>query len=100
MERWREEHPTADWQAIDEALDSRLTLVQAEMLSDLATSSAATEGVTEAKERVTCPRCGGRTERHGYRTRSLTGPRDAATTLNRCYLTCTVCKHGFFPSGQ
>jgi len=100
MKTWRDGHPQATFREIEEALEGSLAQLRAQLLGDMATASAASEGMNEAGERVVCPHCGGSSDRHGYRTRKLKGKHDAEVELTRRYLTCPACGHGFFPSGQ
>ena len=100
MKGWRDSHPTATFWEIEEALETELAKLRAEMLSDLAGASAAAEGQTEGGERVVCPECGRQAHRHGHRKRELTAAGDQTVELTRRVLTCSVCGHTFFPSGQ
>ena len=99
MKMWRTRHPTATFLEIEEALEEELAKPRAEMLSDLAGASMATEGETAVGERVVCPDCGGKAERHGHRKRDLKAAGDKAVVLNRRGLTCSQCGCTFFPSG-
>ena len=100
MKAWRAAHPTATFTEIESELEGALSKVRAEMLSDLASASAAAEGETVAGERVRCPVCGGRTQRSGYRTRKLRAPHDQEVEMRRRYMKCAQCGHTFSPSGQ
>ena len=99
MKAWRTAHPTATFEEIETTLETELSKVRAEMLSDLANTSAAAEGQTADGERVRCPVCGGRTQRQGYRTRKLRAPHNHDIELRRRYLKCAACGHTFSPSG-
>ena len=100
MKTWRTAHPTATFEEIETTLEVELSKVRAEMLSDLANTSEAAEGQTIEGKRVTCPACGGRTQRQGYRIRKLRAPHNQDIELRRRYLKCATCGHTFSPSGQ
>ena len=48
------------------------------------------------EEEVRCPKCGGATIRRGCRLRRLKAAHDESVVLNRQYVTCRQCGHGFF----
>ena len=100
MKAWRDEHPKATFREIEEAMESGLAPLRAQMLGDMASASEASEGMNEKGERVVCPECGTTTQRHGTRTRKLKGKHDEEVKLTRQYVTCPACGHGFFPTGQ
>ena len=100
MKAWRDSHPQATFMQIEEALEEEVSKLRAEMLSDLANASAAAEGETADGERARCPKCGGASQRHGYRKRRLKGRHDQSIRIERRVMTCAGCGHTFSPSGQ
>jgi DNA-directed RNA polymerase subunit RPC12/RpoP len=100
LKAWREAHPTATLVEIETTLDAELSKARAEMLTEMAQASRATEAETAAGAEVKCPECGGRTRRQGYRKRKLVGPHDEVSVLRRRYVKCVGCGHTFSPSGQ
>jgi len=100
MKAWRDSHPQATFVEIEDALEAELAKLRAEMLSDLATASAAADGETESGGRVVCPHCGKASQKHGKRKRDLKAAGNQVVELTRTVMTCPECGQAFFPSGQ
>ncbi len=97
---WRQQHPTATWQEIEQALDTRLAQVRADLLTDLAHASPAADWRAAAPEdHPTCPACGTPLQPRGRHTRQLTTLGDQTVTLQRQYGVCPSCGTGLFPPG-
>jgi hypothetical protein len=66
MRSWREEHPTATMQEIEEEVDKRIARMRAGLVEGLAMSSAAAEiGSRTSGKPTCCPRCGGMLQARG-----------------------------------
>jgi len=98
MKDWRRQHPKATFQEMESALDEQLARLRAQMLQDLALTSAKADlpQMSEA-ERPTCPTCGVRLEAQGTQTRTLVTEHDQPIELTRSYATCPKCGAGLFP---
>ena len=90
LEQWQEEHPHASLTEREEALDQRLDVLRARML---------TESAQAAHQPTACPDCGASMVRRGRNQRTLTTRSGAALPLERSYQTCPVCGVGLFPPG-
>lgn len=100
MKEWRQQHPRATLREIEVALHERMARLEARMLQEMALSSTAADlGEVVAEERPVCPRCGGRLEIRGKRTRRLQARGGGEVALERDYVVCAHCQQGFFPSG-
>jgi hypothetical protein len=100
MRTWRRAHPTASLSAIEQALDERWARVRAQILQDVAHSSAAAQvsGRAEA-ERAMCTPCGIALEARGTAERTLTTNYEQPIRLRRGYAVCPACGVGHFPPG-
>lgn len=100
MEGWRQAHPRATLQEIEEELDARLSGLRAHMLADLAHESAKREwrGQPEA-HRPHCPQCDRPLQARGQQERRLLTQGGKEVRLSRSYGTCPHCGGGFFPPG-
>jgi hypothetical protein len=98
IEDWRSHHPTATLRDIELALDEHLAPLRAQMLNDLALSSALRDiAALPAAQRPTCPHCQQPLEAQGQGQRTLTTKHEQTITLERSYATCPHCGQGFFP---
>lgn len=98
MIAWREEHPKATFNEIEEALDERLATLRTRMLQDAAMSSTASDWSQAApEERPLCPLCGNRLVARGKKSRRLLTKGGKEMTLSRSYGVCPTCASGFFP---
>jgi hypothetical protein len=100
MKAWRQTHPRATLNAIEQELDRRLHHLRAEMLADLAQASALTDIRTLPEvARPVCPECGARLGSRGQKARTLNTTGNEGLTLQRSYAVCPHCQVGFFPPG-
>jgi len=95
---WRQQHPQATFNKIEEKMDTRLAQVRAQLLQDLVQMSASTDlrGRSPTK-RPLCPECSQPLAANGQHTRDLITTYEQMVTLRRSYGRCPECGHGFFP---
>ena len=98
--KWRRENPGATLSEIEEAVDSRLAPVRAEMVEDLA-GEGRTADLTALREeeRPSCPGCGRPVVANGKQRRRLTTEREQTIELERSKAYCPHCQVSFFPPG-
>ena len=97
---WRQKHPRATFNHIEEKMDTRLAQVRAQMLQDLAQMSANTDIRGRLpEERPLCPECGQPLAANGQHTRELLTNYEQKVAIRRSYGRCPACGHGFFPPG-
>jgi ribosomal protein S27AE len=94
LDAWRQAHPHATWTEIEAAIDAQLGPLRAQLLSDTAMASAATD---LSGERPRCPACGAPLTKAGLRRRTLRGEQEIPLTLDRTYARCPRCGTGVFP---
>jgi hypothetical protein len=100
MGKWREEHPTATLQEIEEEVDRRMARLRAGLVEGVAMSSAAAEvGKRAGETLLTCPTCGTVLYSRGKQVRKLTTTGEQTVRLERSYGYCPTCQVGFFPPG-
>jgi len=100
MRSWREEHPRATLQEIEEEVDTRIARMRAGLVEGIAMSSAAVEvGGRAAEQPVCCPTCGGVLHARGKQVRKLVTTGKQTVRLERSYGYCPTCQVGFFPPG-
>ena len=98
MKDWRQQHPSATFREIEQALDERLARLRARMLQDAALLSRASDVSALADaERPACPQCGTRMESRGQQSRTLTTHFEQPIELQRSYTVCPQCQLGLFP---
>jgi hypothetical protein len=97
---WRDAHPRATLQEIEQELDRRLEQMRARMLADLALASAAADLQQEERERPCCPDCEEPLRDQGTHPRTLLTLGNQAVELRRDYGTCPRCGSGLFPPGR
>jgi hypothetical protein len=97
---WREVHPQATLQEIEQELDRRLEQLRARMLADLAMASTAADLQRAPAERPCCPACGVPLQDQGVHRRTLRTMGNQAVALQRDYGTCPQCGGGLFPPGR
>jgi RNase P subunit RPR2 len=100
MRAWRGAHPQATLSEMERALDERWARARAQILQDVAHSSAAAQlsGRPEA-ERAGCATCGTALEARGTAERTLTTSYEQRIQLRRSYAVCPSCGTGHFPPG-
>jgi hypothetical protein len=100
LQAWRQAHPTATFAEIEAEVDRQLARWRAELLTDLALASEATEiAQRHAQAPPACPGCGGALKGEGIHRRTLHTLGQASVTLARDYGTCTACGERVFPPG-
>jgi RNase P subunit RPR2 len=100
MRTWRQAHPKATLTAIETALDERWARARAQILQDVALSSAAAQVSGQAgAERAVCPQCATPLEARGTAQRTLTTTYEQPLHLTRTYAVCPACGAGHFPPG-
>lgn len=100
MRSWREAHPTATLQEIEEEVDQRMARMRAGLVEGTAMSSTAVEVGSRAVEQPPrCPTCGGVLQARGKQVRQLKTTGGQTVRLTRSYGYCPTCQVGFFPPG-
>jgi len=100
MGSWREEHPTATLQEIENEVDQRMARMRAGLVEGIAMSSTAVEvGSRAAEHPARCPTCGGVLQARGKQVRQLRTTGEQTVRLERSYGYCPTCEVGFFPPG-
>ena len=100
MRTWREEHPRATMQEIEEEVEKRIARMRAGLVEGLAMSSATVEvGSRTSGKPACCPTCGGMLQARGKQVRKLTTTGEQPVRLERSYGYCPKCQVGFFPPG-
>lgn len=100
FKEWRQAHPRATLTEIEAALDARLGVLRARLLTDAALASAAADvGALSAGARPRCPGCGAAMTVHGPETRTLTTTYEQPVPLRRQYASCAACGEALFPPG-
>src|SRR6266571_9437774 len=84
MRSWREEHPKATLQEIEEEVDRRIARWRAGLVEAIAMASAAVEvGSLAAEQPVRCATCGGILQARGKQVRKLTTSGGQTVRLER-----------------
>ena len=100
LDQWRQAHPTATFNEIEDAVDARLDGLRAQAITDLALASRAADlADKQAGAPPRCNRCGRRLTRHGRQRRTVVVPGGQAVDLPRDYARCPACQTGLFPPG-
>lgn len=98
LRSWREAHPQATMREIELAVDERLAMLRAKLVSDLAMQSRLRDiAALPADQRPRCERCGETLLSTGKRRRRMKGPGDQEVILDRSYAVCPRCDLGVFP---
>ena len=87
MQEWRQAHPKATLQEIEQAVTERMSSPTAEWSSQ------------SLAERPRCPHCGTALQARGKRRRHLQSTGGHDIELTRSYGTCPRCGAGLFPPG-
>jgi NADH pyrophosphatase NudC (nudix superfamily) len=97
---WRRQHPTATLLEIEQALDSRLAQVRAELLNELAQASTAADWrQAPPMDQAVCPDCGMLLQPRGQHVRQVKTQGNQTITIERQYGVCPACGRGLFPPG-
>lgn len=98
---WRQQHPKATLQEIEDAVDERLRRLRTRMVEDTVQASRAADWRQQAKEeRPRCPQCGTPLVARGKQKRQVQTRSGTPLELERRYGTCPGCGSGFFPPGR
>jgi hypothetical protein len=98
MRSWREDHPTAMLQEIEDEVDQRMARMRAGLVEGVAMSSTAVEvGSRAAEHPACCPTCGGVLQARGKQVRQLRTTGEQTVRLERRYGYCPTCEVAFFP---
>ena len=94
LDEWRQAHPRAAWEEIEQAIDAELAPLRARILGETVLVSDATraDGVS-----MPCPACGTAMRSAGRRRRRVTSDGDVGIEWGRDYLRCSACGAGLFP---
>jgi predicted RNA-binding Zn-ribbon protein involved in translation (DUF1610 family) len=86
MGSWREEHPTATLQEIENEVDQPMARMRAGLVEGIAMSSSAVEvGSRAAEHPARCPTCGGVLHARGKQVRQLRTTGEQMGRLERRY---------------
>ena len=97
---WRQAHPRATLTEIEAALDARLGVLRARLVTDAALASAAADvGAVAAGARPRCPGCRAAMTVRGPETRTLTTTDAQPVPLRRQYAGCAACGEARCPPG-
>jgi hypothetical protein len=100
VKEWREAHPKATFQEIEQEVDARLNRLRARMVQDLAQQSEASNWSGPAStDAPVCPNCGGPLRKRGKQSRDLQSSGGSRINLERQFASCTHCGYSFFPTG-
>ena len=97
--RWREDHPRATWQQIEEEVEKRIARWRAGLGEGLARSSAAVAvGKRAGDEPARGPTWGGMLQARGKPLRQRTPTGEQTGQLSRRYGSGPICQGGFVPA--
>jgi hypothetical protein len=102
LQQWRQEHPRATFDEIEEAVQQAVVRWQAQLVEELAAEGAGDTGDSSAVEwegRPVCAACGAWMHRCGTRTREVLSRLGQPLRLERAYSVCPTCGAGVFPPG-
>jgi hypothetical protein len=98
MKEWRQAHPKASFQEIEQEVDARLNGLRSRMVKDMAQQSEASNWSGSASpEAPVCPNCGGILRKRGKQSREIQSSRGSRMKLERQFARCTNCGYSFFP---
>jgi hypothetical protein len=100
LQQWRQAHPRATFDEIEEAVQQEVARWQAELVAELASAGAEEHGATQAAEwesRPLCAACGLPMQRNGTRVREVLSRQGQPIRLQRAYYVCPACGAGVFP---
>jgi hypothetical protein len=105
LQQWRQAHPRATFDEIEEAVQQEVARWQAQLVAELASEGAGDSGVagagsaTAGGERPVCTACGTPMQRCGRRSREVLSRLGQPLRLERTYYVCPHCGAGVFPPG-
>ena len=97
LRQWSVGHARASLNELEDAVDTELAQVRAQLLAELTTRASATLDTTGWPR---CATCGGALQHRGtHRRRIVVGKQAVPLELERSYGECPTCKVGIFPPG-
>jgi hypothetical protein len=100
LRQWRQQHPTATFNELEDAVDQQVQAVRTRLLEDLTLASRAADlQAKHAGAPPRCPRCGERLVSQGKRPRQVQVHGNQTVSLHRDYAVCPACGGGLFPPG-
>jgi uncharacterized protein with PIN domain len=100
VKEWRDAHPKATFQEIEQEIDTRLNHLRSRMVQDMAQQSPASNWSEPASpDAPVCPKCGGPLRKRGKQRREMQSSGGSQIHLERSYASCTQCGYSFFPPG-
>lgn len=98
LRQWRAQHPRATLREIEDAVEAELARLRAEVVGELATSSASSDlAKLDEGQRPCCERCGTALVARGRHRRRLREAGGQPVELERSYGVCPTCGEGVFP---
>jgi hypothetical protein len=97
LREWRQAHPQATCDEIEDEVQRQWAPVQAQMGAELAQHGAG--GTLPKDARPQCPDCQRPMQARGRRRRRVATRQGEAITLERTYYVCPLCGAGVFPPG-
>ncbi len=92
---WRQAHPQATFDQIEDAVQQELARYQAQLVDELIQSGQ--DGAGDAAERPVCATCGERMRPCGRRAREVLCRLGRPVQVERAYYVCPACGAGLFP---
>ncbi len=100
MSEWRQAHPKATFQEIEQEVDTRLNRLRSRMVKDLAQQSEASNwSDPQGTNAPVCPKCGGTLRKRGKHQREVQSSGGSRIHLDRQFARCTDCGYSFSPPG-
>jgi len=97
---WKQQHPQATLEEMDEGMLHLTRELHAQTISELAMQEPEADWAEWPEgQRPRCPRCAVPLHPHGRRTRHLHGYGGTTIVIQRTYGTCPLCQASFFPPG-
>lgn len=96
---WRQEHPHASFDEIEDAITQRMRPLREQVLTDIIHTSTQT-AFGEGTERPVCPTCGSRLQAKGRKRRTIVTHQGETISLERTGGHCPRCNAGLFPPGS
>jgi hypothetical protein len=101
LRAWRQAHPAASWDEIEDEVLRQVAEVQAEWMAALASAVGYREEADPADPRTapSCPACATPMRPCGQRQRLVLTRLGRTVPLQRAYYVCPACGAGLFPPG-
>ena len=98
MSEWRQAHPKATFQEIEQEVDTRLNRLRSRMAKDLAQQSEASHwSDPQGSDAPVCPKCGGILRKRGKHHREIQRSGGSRIHLDCQFARCTDCGYSFSP---